>query len=151
MILGRTPLGLLDFGGIGVPPAPFLIEGEVANFVASLLGNCYPSHLPQGVSEWPLVSYNVIDGRPIMSLGGSAGLSRVSIQFDAWSDQAAEAMLAQARLAKALVGFAGPMGKASLLGVFRKRSQTSYFPAVDGSDQGYHRALGEYEFYYVDQ
>ena len=111
----------------------------------------FPRSPSAGETIWPLISYSVVGGSPTMSLGGPAGLSRISIQFDAWSTDAAQAMMAQKKLAKALIGYRGKIGEADIQGIFRKRSQTSYFPASDGSDEGYHRALGEYEFFYEDQ
>ena len=140
------------WGGAGAGPArpPYLFEDQLATWLAGLLGtNPYPNQLPSRESDYPLLSYTIVDGAPIMRLSGASGLDWIAIQFDAWAPAYADAANLIERLRLILQDYRGPVGLATLKNCIAGRPRSFYEANVDGTDEGAHRYSRDFKIWYL--
>ncbi len=123
------------------PPATFE-EDLLAYLGGSLPFPAYPGHVPQ-LGAVPCYSFGLVAESPYYLLAGpSAGLTRLTYQFDCWSTDRLEAARMQISLRALLHGFRGPMGSSYVSSSRLESRVVLYEPNVPGTDQGtYHEAV----------
>jgi hypothetical protein len=120
---------------------------------ANLAVGCYPDRVPQGITDYPVLAYTLVDGDSLLDLSGPSGQAWREYQFDAYSADYAQAGALDESLRKLLQGLclaAGPMGLIPVLEANKHRPSTFYAPAVDGSDDGIYRYMSEYTIWYLE-
>lgn len=151
---GFLPAGFLPpgfFPNTGEVTPPVLFELELVDFLAGKLSTpCHPGIVPEGVADWPLLTWNVIDGAGVTALAGPAGLASVRVQLDAWSTSVADTSLLSRRLFDLLAGYRGRVGRATVQGAFRVRQMGGFTPYGNGSAEGLYRNLSEWTFWWEE-
>lgn len=158
--LGTTPMGVRPMGypgasGASPPvddPGPIILENELANWLSARLGGAdvMPGHMPQGDYDFPLLTYTKIAGETVSRMSGPSGLASRTYRLDSWAPDYAAACLAQAKVYRAMAGYRGPMGRATVLGIFPGREQSGYDPSPFGSDRGMFRETREYRIAWAE-
>lgn len=90
-----------------------LLDSDVSDLVAARI---YPSLRPQG-QPLPAITLQRIDGAPLFTDDGNAGLEPIRLQFDCWARTYKSAKLTARAVIAALNGFDGPMNAVNCLWV----------------------------------
>jgi hypothetical protein len=141
---------LLFYSGSSSPPPSILyFDRELANFIGSILSiAAYPNRLPSAKTSYPLLSYTVVAGDPIVILSGACSLAWVRIQLDCYSTRASEVEVLAEQLRRLFQDFAGPMGAITVKNCIAHQPRTSYTPSVNASDSGIHRFRRDFQFWF---
>lgn len=102
----------------------------------------------------PYISWQIIDDPHTHDQGGASGLENPRFQFDVWADSQYNASRIFKILRLELDGFRGEMGvadKTTVRGVFLDTSRGDNVPPDDGTEEGVHRASGDFVFWNVEE
>lgn len=132
-------------------PEPVIFDVEMAEWLAGWLGvNCWPLKIPQEVTDYPALTYTLVDGESNLLLSGPAGQAWRSYQFDCYAADYAEAIALDDQLRRLLQPFKGLMGQVQVIEFNRHRPSNFYTTPPDGSDDGIYRHMSEYTVWYFE-
>lgn len=133
------------------PPAPPVVfDVQLAAWLVATLGvACYPLKVPEEVTDYPVLTYTLVDGDSETGLSGPTGQAWRNYQFDAYSTDFAEAATLDEQLRLVIEGYRGPIGLSRVTVSQRHRPLSDYESSPDGSDDGVFRFMGEYTLWFV--
>ncbi len=100
------------------------------------------------------ITWQTIDDPHTHDQSGASGLENPRFQFDVWADSQYNAKRIFKVLRLELDRFRGEMGganKTTVRGVFLDTSRDDYLPPDDGTEEGVHRASGDFVVWNVEE
>jgi hypothetical protein len=136
------------FGGLEPPPS-LIFNSEFAWWLGQQLGvGVYPLKIPQRRTDYPYLTYTIVDGDSALKSSGPAGLAWRHYQLDAFSTSYPDAETLAEQLRNVLQGYAGAAGNAIIVNANLHRPATEYDNTPDSSDAGVYRFCSEYMIWY---
>jgi hypothetical protein len=109
----------------------------------------YPLKIPQSISTYPSITYQMISQVPAHTLTGGAGYAESRIQYDIYAETKPAADSLDEILRNVLQGFppagnAGTMGSSTVSSVKADLLRELWEPSQDNSDKGWFRLSRDY-------
>jgi len=109
----------------------------------------YPLKIPQSISAYPSITYQLISQLPAHTLTGGAGYAESRIQFDIYAETKPAADSLDDVIRNVMQGFppagnAGTMGSSTVSSVVCDMLRELWEPSQDNSDKGWFRNSRDY-------
>ena len=130
--------------GGGPSPNPFMVD--LYNFLVDALSvQIQPRRVSQNVAVYPYVTYFLVASREEVQLDGSSGIQEDRWQFDAFSTNPLDCVVAIEQLKSTLTHYHGLMGGTEVLSITKinEMDMPSATP-IDASDDGVYGKLVEF-------
>ena len=114
----------------------------------------YPAGGAPTKTPKPYITWQIIDDPHTYHQGGPAGLENPRFQFDVWAESEYDAARIFNILRLELKSFRGEMGvdnKTLVRGLYLDSSREDYRPPDDGTEEGSHRASGDFIVWNVEE
>lgn len=137
---------------IQVSMSEFLLANT--NLTAEVQQKIYPAGEAPTKTQKPYITWQIIDDPHTHHQGGASGLENPRFQFDVWAISEYDAGRIFKILRLELDGFRGEMGetnKTTVRAAFLDTSREDYRPPDDGTEEGSHRASGDFLVWNVEE
>lgn len=120
-----------------------LSQSSLQALIASRL---YPVIIPEALSQFPCVTYQVVSSVPEYTNDGPTGLTVARVQFDVWGQAYGDCKAVASALQQLLDGYApGPMGSTFISAIWMTNRATDSFD----QDARLYRSSADYRIAYA--
>ncbi len=137
-----------------IQPAFYQFLSGIAELTTAISDKIFPAGAVPTGTQLPYLTWGKVDNIHTNHQGGSSGLAEPRIQIDIWGVTEYEAALIFDIVRRNLDGFRGTMGTdpddAEVQVAFLENDREEYSPPDDATQQGAHRASGDFMVWFTE-